>query len=62
MEIVKEFTTQFEIEFVTELRNALFDMLRLYADVFLVVKRGHKMSQEQGGRIQDYLLSSLSRC
>jgi hypothetical protein len=41
MKVVKEFATKLEIEFVAKLRNALFDMLRLYADVFLVVKRSH---------------------
>ena len=36
--VVEEFTTKFEIELAFKMGNALLDMLRLYADVLVVVE------------------------
>ena len=38
MVVVEEFATKFKIQFAIKLRNALFDVLRLNALIFFVVK------------------------
>ncbi len=36
--VIEKFAAEFKIQFVTKLRNSLFDMLRLYSEIFVVVK------------------------
>ena len=40
--VVEELAAQFEVEFSVELCNALADVLRLYAEVLVVVETDHK--------------------
>jgi len=46
--IIKQFTSEFKIQFVTELSDALLDLFGLYLEILLVIETYFHISSEYG--------------